>query len=231
MNLLRFLGVFFIPTCAFAQVPDMYASAPKKPVSPIYGKWKSKEDEKVVYDFLPNGKVIQYYDGQKMTEERIDTYADCAKAPCTDTMPKTKLPHKTSVKRLEKNSCFTLKGNFEANCYKIIRLDNAVFQYAQMGTSTKFSFVRVRAEDKPVLVKVKEPVVIPAKNQKTIPVKSKMDSVAVKKEVLKDSVAIPKEVLKDTVSSKVAQEPLLNVAKDSVKLKMPSKSKPKNKKS
>jgi hypothetical protein len=225
MNLLRFLGVFFIPTCALAQAPDMYAPAPKKPVSPIYGKWKSKEDEKVVYDFLPSGKVVQYYDGQKMTEERIDTYADCAKAPCTDTMPKTKQPHKTAVKRLEKNSCFTLKGNFEANCYKIIRLDNAVFQYAQMGTGTKFYFVRVRADEKPAVVKAKEPVLVPTKNQKPAPtpVKSKQDTVIVKKEVLQDTVKSKPKIVQDTVLPKVA--------KDSVKVKMPSKSKPKNKKS
>jgi hypothetical protein len=227
MNLLRFLGVFFIPTCAFAQVPDMYASAPKKPVSPIYGKWKSKEDEKVVYDFLPSGKVVQYYDGQKMTEERIDTYADCAKAPCTDTMPKTKQPHKTAVKRLEKNSCFTLKGRFEANCYKIIRLDNAVFQYAQMGTSTKFSFVRVRADEKPAVVKVKEPVLVPEKNQKPTPpptpIQSKQDTMVVKMEILQDSIQAKPKIGQDTVLPKMA--------KDSVKVKMPSKSKPKNKKS
>jgi hypothetical protein len=216
--------VFFIPTCALAQVPDMYAPAPKKPVPPIYGKWKSKEDEKVVYDFLPNGKVIQYYDGQKMTEERIDTYAACAKAPCTDTMPKTKQPHKTAIKRLEKNSCFTLKGNFEANCYKIIRLDNAIFQYAQMGTGTKFSFVRVRADEKPAVVKAQEPVWVPTKNQKPIPTpnKSKQDTiVVVKKEVLQDSVQSKPKVVQDTI---------LKIAKDSVKIKMPSKSKPKNKK-
>jgi hypothetical protein len=193
MNLLRFLGVFLIPTCTFAQAPDLYA--PKKPVSPIYGKWKSKDDEKVVYDFLPNGKVIQYYDGQKMTEERIDTYADCAKLPCTDTA-KIKQPHKTAVKRLEKNSCFTLKGNFAANCYKIIRLDHAAFQYAQMGTGNKFSFIRVRADEKPAVVKEKEPATVPAK---------------------------PK-VVQDTVVTKA------KVAQDSVKLKMPSKSKSKNKK-
>jgi hypothetical protein len=226
MNLLRFLGVFLIPTCAFAQAPDMYAPAPKKPVSPIYGKWKSKEDEKVVYDFLPNGKVIQYYDGQKMTEERIDTYADCAKAPCTDTMPKPKQPHKTAAKRLEKNSCFTLKGKFEANCYKIIRLDNAAFQYAQMGTDMKFSFVRVRADEKLVVVKGKEPVSVPTKNQKPTssskPVPSKPDTI-VQKEILRDTVPSQPQIVQDTVLPKVA--------KDSVKLKMPSKSKPKNKKS
>jgi hypothetical protein len=224
MNLLLFLGVFLIPTCAVAQAPDMYAPAPKKPVPPIYGKWKSKEDEKVVYDFLPNGRVVQYYDGQKMTEERIDTYADCTKTPCTDTVPKTKQPHKTSVKRLEKNSCFTLKGNFEANCYKIIRLDNAVFQYAQMGTNTKFSFVRVRADEKTAVVKAKEPVFVPTKSQKptSTPVKSKQDTVVVNKEVPQDSVKSKPKMVQDTVVPKGA--------KDSVKLKMPSKSKSKNKK-
>jgi hypothetical protein len=205
MNLLRFLGVFLIPTCALAQAPDLYA--PKKPVSPIYGKWKSKEDEKVVYDFLPNGKVIQYYDGQKMTEERIDTYADCAKAPCTDTVQKTKQPHKTAVKRLEKNSCFTLKGSFAANCYKIIRLDNAAFQYAQMGTGNKFSFVRVRADEKPVVVKAKEPVSVPVK-----PI------------VVQDTVVAKPKVVQDSVKAKP------KVVQDSVKLKMPSKSKSKGKK-
>jgi hypothetical protein len=204
MNLLRFLGVILIPTCAFAQAPDLYA--PKKPVSPIYGKWKSKEDEKVVYDFLPSGKVIQYYDGQKMTEERIDTYADCAKLPCTDTA-KIKQPHKTAVKRLEKNSCFTLKGNFAANCYKIIRLDNSAFQYAQMGTGNKFSFIRVRADEKPAVVRAKEPVTMPAKPK-----------------VVQDTAVTKSKVAQDSVKSKP------KVVQDSVKLKMPSKSKLKNKK-
>ncbi|MEO0043820.1 MAG: hypothetical protein RL329_3268 [Bacteroidota bacterium] len=201
MNLLRFFGIFLIPTCVFAQKP---VAMPKKPVPAIYGKWQSKDDEKVIYDFMLNGKVIQYYDGQKMTEEKLNTYAACTQTPCLDTLPKTKQPHKTAVKPLQKNSCFTLKGNFETNCYKIIRLDNAAFQYTQFGSSTKFSFIRVKADEKPPVVKAKEVILPPA------PPKSK---------VVQDSVKTT--VVQDTMKAKVVQ--------DTVKLKMPSKSKPKKK--
>lgn len=101
-------------------------------IASMQGKWQSLDDSKNVIDIKGNN-FITIYEGKEVSKEDLDTSAEsfktCAASSNTD---------------LSGQKVFIAKGQFDATCYVLLKVDEKSLEYSIIGgTGNTLKFKKI----------------------------------------------------------------------------------------
>ncbi len=101
-------------------------------VASLQGKWQSLDDSKNIIEIKGND-FITIYDGKEVSKESLEVSAetdkDCAAASSVD---------------LKGQKIFMTKGQFDASCFSLIRVDAQSLEYSMVGgTGNTLKFKKI----------------------------------------------------------------------------------------
>ncbi|MEY4926186.1 MAG: hypothetical protein RI894_622 [Bacteroidota bacterium] len=88
----------------------------------LEGKWQSVEDAKAVKE-IGGGKIVDIYEGKKMTTNKFEFSADCSGNACAE--------GKTA------KGCFSSAGEFDIECFSVINVSDTELEVSLVGGAGK----------------------------------------------------------------------------------------------